>query len=240
MQAQLDRMEAKLDKLLSWRSEKKKEAVQRREQYKQAKERREKGKVSLPTTHVLLSRDRRISERIPNWASVGMKFGRADNPEGFLRWLCYQWNSCCYLKKPITFSGGYFKVHTGLTRHNYGPFDLMGYNRKQCMLLKNEGHHVDFRDRPWWTWAYHVLFPVYRAMGALPGFSELPGRFDRGVRLILGSYSDYEVYTDLCWDPCESRENVNRMFKRVGGDLRLMWRACCEGLRSKNCPAVPP
>ena len=88
MQAQLDRMEAKLDKLLTFKSEKKKEAAQRKNQYKEAKERREKGKVSLPTTHVLLSRDRRISERIPNWASVGMKFGRADNPEGFLRWLC--------------------------------------------------------------------------------------------------------------------------------------------------------
>ena len=107
------------------------------------------------------------------------------------------------------------------------------------MLLKNEGHHVDFRDRPFWTWGYHVLLPVFKAMEDLPGFRELPGRFDRGVRLILESYSDYEVYTDLCWDPCESRENVNRMFKRVGGDLRLMWRACCEGLRSKSCPAVP-
>ena len=239
MEAALTRVETMLHTLMNASSEKQRAAEQRRKQYAEAKERRERGKVSLPNMHVLNNRDGRISDRIPNWAAVGMKFGRADNPDGFLRWICYQWNSCCYLKKPITFSGGYFKIHTGTIRHNYGPFDLMGYNRKQCLLLKNDGHLTDFRNRPWWTWAYNVLYPVYTAMEELPGFDGLPERFLKGIRLVLGSYGGHEVYTELYWDPNESRTNINKMFRRMGPDLRLMWKACCSGLRMKSSPAVP-
>ena len=239
MQVQLDRMEAKLDKLLDWKSDKQKKATERRDQRKEAKQRREDGKVSLPTSHVLKTRDSRISDRVPQWAAVGMKFGLADNPEGFLRWICYQWNCCCYLKKPLTYSGGYFRVHTGLTRHNYGAFDLMGYNVKQRMVLRNRGELIDFQDRPFWMWAYKVLFPVFTHMQRLPGYDDLPERFDKGIRLILGSYGLYEVYTDLYWDVNESRDNINRMFKRVGPTLRLMWKACLDGLRASGCPAVP-
>ena len=145
----------------------------------------------------------------------------------------------CYLKKPITYSAGYFKVHTGDVRCNYGAYDLMGFNVKQTMRLRHDADWYDFSNRPWWTWAYKVLFPAYEAMEDLPGFAELGPRFLKGVRLILGGYGGHEVYTGLCWDPNESRPNINKMFRRVGMAMRLMWKACCNGLRMKSSPAVP-
>ena len=190
--------------------------------------------MSLPTTHVLLSRDGRISDRIPNWAAVGMKFGRANNPDGFLRWICYQWNSCCYLKKPITYSGGYYRVHTGELRCNYGAFALMGYNAKQSIFIKNDGQLVDFCNRPWWNWAYNVLYPVYTTMQELPGFGNLPERFTRCVRLILGGYGGHEVYTGLYFDPFADLPDLNRMLRRVGPELTSMWTACIMGLRKRK------
>ena len=154
--------------------------------------------------------------------------------------MCYQWNATCYLRKPVTYSGGYFRVHTGTgVRHNYGPFDLMGYNKKQRMVLRNEGEYIDFRDRPWWNWAFHVLNPVFQEMEESDSFEDLPERFVKSLRILLGGYGEYEVYTQLFWDPNDERVNVNRMLKRVGPDLRRMWSACCDGLRLKSAPAGP-
>ena len=240
MEASLTRVESMLHTLMNASSEKQRAAEQRRLQYVAAKEMRERGKVSLPTFHVIDVRDQRIQCKVQEWALAGMRFGRADKPELFLEWICYQWNSCCYLKKPLTYSGGYFRVHTGSARHNYGPFDLMGLNNKNKDLMQNDGHLTDFRNRPWWNWAYNVLFPVYTAMEDLPGFGDLPERFLKGVRLVLGGYGGHEVYTEIYWDPNETRANLNRMLKRVGLDVRLMWRACGSGLRMKTCPPVPP
>jgi hypothetical protein len=59
------------------------------------------------------------------------------------------------------------------------------------------------------------------------------------VRLILGGCGEYEVYTELCWDQNETRFQINKMLKRVGVDLRSMWRACCDGLRHKVSPTIP-
>ena len=103
MEAALTRVETMLHTLMNASSEKQRATEQRRKQYAQAKEMRERGKVSLPTFHVLNVRDKRIACKFQEWAAVGMNFGRADKPEAFLRWVCYQGNSCCYLKKPITF-----------------------------------------------------------------------------------------------------------------------------------------
>ena len=106
-------------------------------------------------------------------------------------------------------------------------------------VMQNDAHLADFRNRPWWSWAYNILLPVYTEMEELPGFAELPERFLKCIRLVLGSYGEHEVYTELYWDQNESRESVNRMLKKVGLDMRLMWKACCEGLRTKSCPALP-
>ena len=236
----LDRIEKALAEIkTSFAAEIRAKNRSRREAYKLRKVKRDEGKVPLPREHVLRLRDERIQHRAPQWAAAGMRFGRANRPEDFLTWFVYQWNNCCYLKKPLTYSGGYFRVHTGAARHNYGPFDLMGLNNKQKDLMQNDGHLTDFRDRKWWNWAYNILYPVYTAMEELPGFDDLPERFLKGVRLVLGGCGEHEVYTELYWDQNETRANINRMLKRVGLDVRLMWNACCSGLRLKSSPAVP-
>ena len=153
--------------------------------------------------------------------------------------MCYQWNNECYLKKPLTWSGGYFRVHTGSFRHNYSRFDMMGYNLKQRLEIRHQGDLQDFSNRPWWNWAYNVLYPVYTAMVELPGFRELPPRFLMCLRLLLGGLGEHEVYTELYWDQNETLVNLNRMLKRVGLDLHIMWRSCCAGLLMKLSPAEP-
>ena len=242
----VDKLEGKLDDLCSLISDvlrsfkkKKSAATKQREIYAAAKDLRDKGKVPLPTSHVLCKRDERLSERIEPWARVGMKFGALDKPEEFFTWLCYQWNNNCYLKKPITCSGGYFRVHTGLCRQSLGRSDMMGLNLKQRILLRHEGDAQDFSMRPWWDWAFNVLYPVYSEMEDTPGFSELPPRFLKCVRLVLGGFGEHEVYTGLSWDQSETMLNINKMLKRVGPDLVLMWKACCRGLQMKSSPAEP-
>ena len=216
----------------------------RRENYREAKKRREEGRVSLPERSVLKFRDARLRPRVRGWAEVGMRFGRADKPEGFYTWLVHAWNNCCYIKKPITFSGSSFRVWSdpGL-RYSWGASDLMGYvKRKGTMqLLQNPAQHDDFTKRPWWDWSYAVLMPVFQEMIEL-GFAELPERFRRCMRIMVGGFGRCEVYTGLYWDTNESRDNINKMLKRVGTDLQLMLRAAWVGLRVKGdtSPVQPP
>ena len=173
-----------------------------------------------------------------------MRFGRADQPEQFYTYLVHQWNNCSYLKKPITFSGSTFRIWKETHRFSYGPRDLMGYvERKNAVhILRSDAEHDDFTKRPWWDWSYSVFKPVFAEMLQL-GFDDLPERFRRCCRIMMGGFGDWEVYTDLNWDFGETRENINRMLKRVGTDLQLMLRACYMGLRVKGRASpvlVPP
>ena len=227
---------------LSGASKKEKNAL-RRQQYRQAKRRREQGLVSLPEQHVLKFRDPRLKPKVHAWAEAGMRFGRQDKPEQFFTWFVHQWNNCSYLKKPITFSGSSFRVWGSHVRFSYGPRDLMGFaeRRGTLQVLRTSAEHDDFQKRPWWDWSYAVLMPVFQEMERM-GFAELPERFRRCTKLMMGGFAGWEVYTDLYWDVNESRENINRMLKRVGSDLQLMLRACYVGLRIKGpvSPQQPP
>ena len=237
----LQRIEAKVDSLLAVDVSRRAATAKRRQHYKEAKDMRERGKIPLPTFHILLKRDGRIADKALPWARVGMRFGKsAATADGFLQWLVHQWNSCTYLKKPITFSGNYFRVHTGSIRYHFGPFDLMGLNGKKKLVIRNPGDACDFRERPWWSWAFNVLFPVWEVMRELPGFDSLQPRFCKGLRLVLGGFGMYEVSPDYFFDPNEeSAEKLNRMLRRVGPDLRAAWRACCRGLRVHTEPPIP-
>ena len=237
--AVLKRLEEKVDRLLSSQEEAKTAKRARRRHYQEAKAMREAGKIRLPEFHVLCKRDGRLESRLQSWADTGMRFGAVNDPAGFAAWLVYQWNSCTYLKKPITFSGGYYRVHTGAIRCGYGISDLMGLNEKQAIRLRHSADHVDFQERPWWKWSVNVLYPVYSRMQGHADFDALPEFFLRGLRLLLGGFGEHEVYTELYWDPYESLPNLNRMLKRVQSDLRLMWKACRRGLRGHTCPALP-
>ena len=243
--ARMERIEKVLEnwaKTLSGASQKEKNAV-RRQQYREAKRRREEGLVSLPEKHVLKFRDMRLKPKVQGWAATGMRFGRADKPGQFFTWFVHQWNNCSYLKKPITFSGSSFRVWGSHVRFSYGPRDLMGFaeRRGSLQILRNDGEKDDFAQRPWWDWSYAVLFPVFQEMQRL-GFDELPERFQKCVKLMLGGFAGWEVYTDVYWDVNESRENINRMLRRVGTDLQLMLKACYTGLRVKGptSPVQPP
>ena len=236
MQTSLDRIEGKLDELLNDQRTKRTAAAVRRQQYRESREMREKGKIRLPDFHILKRRDGRIAGYVQPWAEKGMVYGAANDPEGFVAWVVYQWNSCTYLKKPITFSGSYYRVFTGSVRCNYGPYDLMHLNNKQMLKIRHDADKQDFSERPWWCWAHNVLNPVFKQMQEQAGFKELPERFVRCLKLVLGASAELEVYTEVYWSQYESIADTNRMLRKFGPDLRLMWKACCRGLRSKQEP----
>ena len=236
----LDKLEDMVQKLVCNTMSKGEKNAVRRQFYRQQKEARQKGRIALPEAHVLKDRDNRLLQFVPQWAEAGKKFGVANQPEKFLAWLVYQWNSCTFLKKPITFSGSSFRVWVGYSRHPYGAGDLMHYYQKRgsCPLLRSEAEYQDWQERPWWRWGSTVLMSVYEAMH--PEFEQLPERFQKCVRLLLGGFGELEVYTGVYWDNCETRPNVNKMMKRVGCDYVSMLKACFTGLRAAECPVEVP
>ena len=222
----------------------------RREQYRKAKKRREEGMLPLPEKRVLMFRNRALEPKFAEWGEVGMRFaarGPDAKPEEFVTWLVHQWNSCTYLKKPITFSGSTFRVWDGFVRRAWGPRDLMHFSEpaNAVGLFRNPDQFDDFQKRPWWDWSYAVLSPVYDWMQD-HGLQEVAGgtRFLRCLQLLLGAQrGEYEVFDGLFWDVRETQENVNRMLRKVGVDLQCMLRAVYTGLRVKGFESpvqVPP
>jgi hypothetical protein len=235
-------VEEVIQKLVSQTMTKGERNALRRQYYRQQKEAELKDRLQLPDRHILKRRDVRLQQFAGKWAEVGMRFGKLDQPESFLTWFVHEWNSCTYLKKPITFSGSSFRVWTGHLRHPYGAGDLMHYYRKRsgCPRLRSEGERQDFSDRPWWDWGYHVLYPVVSEMEEM-GFDTLPARFQRCVRILLGGFGDLQVLSDVeNWDRRASLSNINKMLGRIGVDYVCMLRACFTGLRVSPCAVVPP
>ena len=230
------------EKTLSTASKKESNAL-RRKQYHKAKKRREEGLLALPVRDILEFRDMRIDPLMQGWASMGMRFGRADQPEQFYTWLIFTWNNCTYLKKPITFSGSSFRIWKENYRYASGSSDLMGFvERKSAVTGMNKEQHDDFTKRPWWGWSSSVFSRVISRMEGM-GFDTLPERFRRCCSLMLGGTGCWEVYTDLHWDFEESQENINKMLRRVGVDLQLMLRAAFTGLRVRGTSSpitLPP
>jgi hypothetical protein len=81
------------------------------------------------------------------------------------------------------------------------------------------------------------LFAVYDAMLEQ---GNLPERFQNCLALLIGGFASYEVLPGVCWDFNESRENLNKMLRRVGTDLQCMLRAVYTGLRVKNSESPVP
>jgi hypothetical protein len=247
------RMQKIEETLLGWaetlsaagKKDQKRQNTLRRQQYREVKRRAQEGLYALPERSMLSFRDKQIKPNIHDWAQTGMRFGRADQPEQFIAWLVHQWNNCTYIKKPITFSGSSFRIWTGHHRYAFGPRDLMGYveRRSALQILRNDAEYDDFMKRPWWDWTTHAVFaPVFHTMLEM-GFEELPERFRRCCKIMVGGAAGYEVYTDLEWDFHETKENINRMLVRMGTDLQLMLRACYRGLRVKGTTSpvtLPP
>ena len=121
----------------------------------------------------------------------------------------------------------------------------MGYveRRNALQILRNDAEHDDFIKRPFWDWSTHAVFaPVFHAMQGAE-FEELPERFRRCCKIMVGGTGLHEVYTDLHWDFHETKESINKMLKRMGTDLQCMLKACYKGLRVKGTSSpvlVPP
>ena len=232
-------VERLLDKLGTWEgamnslSRKEQNAV-RRAQYRQDKQRREEGLIPLPPECILKFRDKRLKQKYCEWAAVGMRFAAANKPLDFITWLVHQWNNCTYLKKPITFSSSSFRIWNGNCRFANGPRDLLHFTeRKSTILLQSPAEHDDFRGRPFWDWAFAVMYPVYAEMCEL-GFDAAPEDFRRHVQLLLGGFGELQVYTDVYWDFQETRANINKCLQRVGSDFQRILRAVHTGLRIKG------
>ena len=245
MQEQLDRIERKIDDLLSLKTiveqlTEAKQLVRRKERERKAilreASRALENKSSLTLPEKIFRKDKRLVAHYKKWAIKGFEFGKANKPEEFAEWLCWQWNCATYNRKPITFSGGYFQYYLGDSsgRMHTTPFELMGLSKKSKLLVRNDAEHLDFRNRLWWEWSFAVWFQVYNLMSDLDGFKDLPERFVKCCKILSGGCGMYEVYTDLYFDPNETQPNLNRMLRRVGPDLMNMWRGCCKGLRKKN------
>ena len=243
MQDQLDRIEGSLKRIeenLVSASKKESNAL-RRKQYHAAKARKEEGLLPLPVRDILEFRDMRIEPLMQSWASIGMRFGKADEPERFYTWLVYTWNNKTYLKKPITFSGSSFRIWKVNYRYACGSNDLLGFVERRLAVkpLDNDAEHDDFTKRRWWSWSSSVFSRVISRMKEM-GFDTLPERFRRCCLLMLGGPGCYEVYTDQNWDFEESQKNINHMLKRVGVDLQRMLRAAFTGLRVRGSSSPVP
>jgi hypothetical protein len=246
---QLTRIEAKLTKVLAQvermlqmksildefteakRIERKKERLSAAARRAAALAVQNHGKIPLPRD--IWRKDKRLEPLFVQWAQKGMEFGARNEPEEFAEWVVMQWNSKAYLKKPITFSGGYFQFWFEGSRYPITPYEMMNLSNKSRLLLKNDGDLVDFRDRKWWEWGYSVWKQVLDKMEELEGYDDLPERFLRCCKLLAGGYGEYEVYPDLIFDPNEDNVmHVNKCLRKIGPDLRVMWKACIRGLRS--------
>lgn len=225
----------------------------RRLAYSKKREHEQKGRLPLPSRHVLDFPDRRIRVHFSRWAAAGLRFGAAAADAGlpgsraardFCTWLTHEWNTRTYLKKPITFSGSSFRVWMGELRHPWGARDLMHYyaKRDKCLLLRNESEHDDFGKRPWWNWCSYVLRNVvYEMRESEEEAARLPPDFVRNLDLLIGGTSMTAVLPDgTCWDVRESFPNVNRMIKRIGPELHGLLRACFIGLRASSSPVAVP
>ena len=143
----LEEIDIKLGRLLKESDDKKTAAQERRRLYREAKKTGDEGLVKLPPHHILKRRNACHLNRITQYIKAGLQFADANDPEGFVSYVVWQWNSATYLKKPITYSGGYYRVHIGDIRVPYGVFDLMGYNKKQKPALRRRWAHWSFERR---------------------------------------------------------------------------------------------
>ena len=210
----------------------------RRLNYRIAKRKSEEGRLPLPSGDVLKFRDKQLAPRFQQWADIGRRFAKADQPEAFVTWLVHQWNNCTYLKKPVTFSGSSFRIWNGRFRYAYGPRDLMHFSERKggFGLLRSPDEYADFRSRPIWDWSAAVLKPVWSLIGPCPK------RFDQCCQLLIGAgYTNLEVGNDV-WDINEERKVINRMLGKVGIKLQCMLRSVFVGLRvrGESSPVTVP
>ena len=237
LESRIGGVEKHIQELLQDRHTRQEATSKRKQKYREKQQHAVSGKIKLPSKHVLRHKDPRLYKHHSAALQEGFKaFAESNDPFGFAAWVAWYWNSEVYFKRPITFSGGYFQVWLGTCRNRYGGFDLMGHNRKQLRVLKNDAERHDFRERPWWDWCYHVLMPLLRW-----GEENLKmqAHFDRCIRLVLGDLGEYEVFNDQYWGQNSDLPSINKMLKRIAPDLWSMWNGFLKGLRLHTPVPLP-
>ena len=239
-----DRLQAiddKLCKLAMSEVTKKQKNALRRQFYRERRELALKDRISLPDFNIFNRKDRRLDHKHAEWAQVGMRFGEADAPGSFIRWLVWQWNNATYIKKPVTFSGSAFQIWNGHCRYGYGPGDLIHlYRKRVCMVpfLRTEAEKDDFSKRPFWIWGSSVLLPVVALMKMQPAWGATSERWKTFVTLLCGGYAELKI-GECNWDFYESRENINSMMKKIVHIWKPLLEAVVTGLRASESPPVP-
>ena len=241
VEERLVQLDDKMCKLVMGQTSKKEKNALRRQYYRERKAEAFKDRMRLPDFNILGNRDKRL-QKAEEWADIGLRFGKADRPEAFISWLVYVWNSECYLKKPITFSGSAFRVWNGSCRYALGAGDLMHYYRKRVKMvpfLRNEGERQDFSERPWWGWGCYVLRPVVLEMKESELWETFSERFKTMVQILAGGACEVRIGS-TCWDFNEEMQEINTMIKRIAPIWKSLLEACLTGLRASSCPSPPP
>ena len=236
----VDALSQKFEMMTQQGSTKQKKNALRRLYYREKKAERETGKLPLPSAHVLTRRDPRVCR--DRFVAQGIRFGRVNEPLGFLRWFVYMWNSETYLKKCVTYSGSAFCVWNGVCRYKTGLGDMMHYYRKRVKLvpfLRTDEEEADFRVRPWWDWGSSTLRPVVFEMRDHEEWDTFDDNFKTLVSLLCGGVAEVRI-ADCDWDFCAGRREINLMMKKIGPQFIRVLEACISGLRATKAPPVPP
>ena len=242
LEAKIDKLDEKFNMLLTQGDTKKKKNAMRRQLYREQKAQRNEGKIPLPPHHVFGSlgrRDKRL--KLSKFVEMGVLFGKADDPLGFLRWMVYHWNSEIYLKKAVTYSGSAFCVWNGVCRHKIGVGDLMHYYRKRVRLvpfLRTDDEEADFRTRMWWNWGSNVLRPIIFEIREQPEYSTFSERFKMEIALLCGGTAEIKI-GEHYWDFLAGRTEINKMMSKIGPVFIRILEACITGLRATEAPPVP-
>ena len=237
-------LDDRLTTFLSRDVDTKKKNALRRQFYREKKQREQRGRLALPSKHILRALDMRVNPHYEQWASVGLRFAAQNNAAGFIAWLMYQWNNTVYLKKPITFSGSSFRVWNGYSRHAIGPGDLMHLYRKRVRMvpfLRTQEEADDFVGRDMWSWTQNVLFRVVRIMQESDTWKDAPDRFKNSLFLLAGAMCEHQV-NGHTWDlrtPGEDMDLFNKQMKTVAHLWKPLVEALAAGLRATDCPPAP-
>ena len=185
-----------------------------------------------------LNPDPRLQKVFAEWAAVGFTFAC---PYRFLEWLSFTWNAETYEERPITRSGGYYRVMSGFSgnrpsRYKRTENDLFGCGRKR--LAFSGVTQIQFRDAEWWNWGFGVLGKTVREMQEDSRWAELPESFTKPLRLLMGGGGMVEVRPGLFFDQNEPNcEILAKTYALVKPQIDRAWRACKLGLFAKTAPS---
>ena len=215
-----------------------KEYYKRRKEEASERQKVASERVQVPDGSIFL-----VRKGLPlvKWMKKMVQFHDANKPpENFLTWLTWSWNKDTFALPPITKSGGYHNVLIGVSgdkglRNRHTEGDLFPRLRapKFTKLTQMEA----FRSCKWWDFGSRVLGRVYRIADDDGIFEKFRPRFQKLVRVMVGSTGECPAGAGECFDQEEPNlVKMNRTFKKVRNALDTAVAACKKGLYLKEEP----